>query len=193
MDQSATIRRARRDDGVPIAALLTDEIERGVAHFGTEPETEGTVLDRLERDHETYPWLVAEDRDGAFLGFASASAWNPRGAYAWCAEVSVYLTPRACGRGIGRALYGRLFAILEAQGYRSIVAAASMPNDASDRLHRSMGMRVAGEHERIGRKFGRWIDVRYYQKLVGDPGAEPGAIAPVGETIARLRDRGGGP
>jgi len=74
-----------------------------------------------------------------------------------------------------------------------VVAAASMPNDASDRLHTAMGMRVSGEHASIGFKHGRWIGVRYYQKLLGDPGDPPGPILSVNDAIARLDARGGGP
>lgn len=190
MGSGANIRLATRADAEPIAALLHDEIEHGVAHLGTEPETEHAVAARFERDRNSYPWLITEDGTGAFLGFANASAWNTRGAYAWCVQVSVYLTAGARGQGTGRALYDRLFAILEAQGYRSIVAGVSMPNEASDRLHRSMGMRVVGEHGRIGRKFGRWIDVRYYEKLLGDPGDAPEPVRSVTDAIARI---GSGP
>ena len=85
-------------------------------------------------------------------------------------------------RGLGRALYRRLFGTLEAQGYRSALAGITQPNDASVKLHESFGMRRVALFEGIGWKFGRWHDVGYWQLCFGQ--GEPGGI----RTVARLTD-----
>ncbi len=166
-----------------ITGLLNREIAEGFAHFGTAPEKEETIRGLWAAGKAFHPWLVARDGDGRFLGFAKSSAWNPRGAYAWCVEVSVYIAPGAQRMGLGTRLYGRLFEILRAQGYVTVVAGASVPNEGSDRLHRAMGMRVIGEHEAIGYKFGRWYGVRYYQGFLGEKGAVPGVVLSVAEVL----------
>lgn len=166
-----------------ITGLLNREIAEGFAHFGTEPEREETIRGLWAAHHETHPWLVARDWDGRFLGFAKSSVWNPRGAYDWCVEVSVYIAPHAQRMGLGTRLYGRLFEILRAQGYVTVVAGASVPNEGSDRLHKAMGMRVIGEHEAIGYKFGRWYGVRYYQGFLREKGSVPGVVLRVADVV----------
>ena len=180
-----TIRLAAPTDIPAITDLLNHEIEHGYAHFGTEPIAQSEAHAQFQRDHDRFAWLVARS-DGEFTGFAKAGAWKARGAYAWSAEVSIYLTPGSRGLGFGRMLYDRLFAIIRAQGFRVIMAGASMPNEASDRLHKGMGMRVVGDLTRIGFKHGRWIDVRWYQLDIGDASAPAAPPLGIGETIRIL-------
>lgn len=183
MDDGPTIALAQASDLADITALLNHEIEHGYAHFGTDPEPESKTRASWEAHKDTHPWLVARGPGGAFQGFAKASQWSARGAYDWCVEITVYIHPDAQRRGVGRALYTRLFGILRDQGYITVIAGASVPNAGSDALHKSVGMRVIGEHTSIGYKFGRWYGVRYYQGFLVDEGTEPGPVRQVSEVI----------
>ncbi|MFJ6946464.1 GNAT family N-acetyltransferase [Streptomyces wuyuanensis] len=93
------------------------------------------------------------------LGWAAASAVSDRCAYAGVVEHSVYVHPAARGRGVARALLARLIASTEAAGIWTIQSGVFPENEASLALHRSMGFRVIGTRERIGRHHGVWRDV----------------------------------
>ena len=102
---------------------------------------------RIARVNRTHAFLVAEDA-GEIAGFAYAGAHRERPAYGWTAEVSVYLGERHRGRGLGRALYEPLFALLEEQGYRIVLAGIAIPNAASVALHTSLGFNEVGVYRR---------------------------------------------
>lgn len=177
------IRRATEADCGPIADLLNDQILHGSAHFGTVPEPVEAVRAQWAQWSERYPWLVAADDRGTFLGFARASQWKTREGYHWMTEAGIYMTPAARGRGIGRPLYARLLDTLRAQGYITVVGGVTVGNAASERLHESLGMFIAGEIPMAGYKLGRWWGVRYYQLMLRDlgEGEAPGTLKPVSE------------
>jgi L-amino acid N-acyltransferase YncA len=108
------------------------------------------------------PWLVATE-DGQVVGYAYASQWNPRGAYRHTAECTAYLAPEATGRGLGTRLYEELFARLRQLGVHAVIAVIALPNPASVALHERFGMTPAGLFREVGRKFGAWINVGYWQ------------------------------
>ncbi len=168
------------DDAPAIAGLLNEQIERGVAHFSYATTDASEVLGEWRQAGERYPWLVATDDGGRFQGFARASSWNPREAYLWTVATAIYLVDGARGRGVGRALYDALFAVLAAQGFIVALAGVSIPNPASERLHEAMGMTLMGEITPAGFKHGRWVAVRWYQKRIGPcaDGDTPGEIRP---------------
>ena len=146
-------------------AVLTNTFIRDTAvHFGSTPTTaaELAAMWRAAHDGVRYPWLVAE-HDGAFAGYAKASSWRGRPAYAWTAETTIYLVPERRGTGIGRLLYGGLLGVLKAQGFRSAIGGITLPNDASVRLHETMGFQPCGVVRDAGCKFGRWHDVGFWQ------------------------------
>ncbi|WPO73202.1 MULTISPECIES: GNAT family N-acetyltransferase [unclassified Streptomyces] len=116
--------------------------------------------------------LVAQDRDpgarpGRLLGYATSSPFRPRPAYATSVEVSVYCAPDAAGRGIGTLLYKELLAALEGEDLHRAYAGIAQPNEASVRLHERFGFRHVGTYEEVGRKFGRYWDVAWYERPLG--------------------------
>jgi phosphinothricin acetyltransferase len=91
------------------------------------------------------------------------------------------------GQGLGRALYRRLLEILDAQGYRCLVAGITLPNEASVALHESFGFETVGTLERVGYKFGAWRDVASWQRHVGPADdSRPRPIRPVEDVAAWL-------
>lgn len=175
------VRPAAEHDLDAICDLVNWAILHTTAHFATKPESIESMRELWRRSHEHYPWLVCEV-DGAFAGFAKGGKWNPRCAYAWACETTVYVRPEYRRRGVGRALYERLFAILRAQGYRTLVAGITLPNPASVALHEAMGMRRGGLFPQMGYKFGRWHDVGYWVLPLGN--GPPGEILPVSSVLS---------
>ena len=111
-----------------------------------------------------FPFLVAEIA-GAPAGFAYASKWKGRCAYRYTAETTVYVD-RDCWRlGVGTALYARMLDLLKDAGYHAAIGGIALPNEASIGLHERMGFRQVAQFNEVGFKFGKWIDVGYWQRL----------------------------
>jgi phosphinothricin acetyltransferase len=124
--------------------------------------SEVEIAARIERISATHPWLVAE-LDGDTVGFAYGSPHRERAAYRWAADVTVYVSPEAQRRGVGRALYERLLSDLARQGVHVACAGITLPNAASVGLHEALGFGAVGVYRRIGFKLGMWRDVGWWQ------------------------------
>jgi len=160
-----TIRRAVRSDFAAITRLMCWAAEETAATFAASGDSETTWIARWEATRDQYPWFVAED-DGVFAGFATAGPYRTREAYAWTVESSVYVHPDHHRRGIARGLYERLIDTLRRQGYHTLVACLSVPNEASEALHDSLGMKKVGVLARMGWKFEQFYDVAFYLLLL---------------------------
>lgn len=108
--------------------------------------------------------VVVADIDGAVAGFASASAFDPRGAYETSVKTSVFLADAARGRGLGAALYGALFEALAGADVHRAYGLVTAPNPASAALHRRFGFVQVATLNEAGRKFGRFHDVMWFEK-----------------------------
>ena len=111
--------------------------------------------------------LLVADEDGLVLGFATSSPFRPRAAYATSVETSVYCDPDRIGVGIGSLLYEKLFAAIEGEDLHRAYAGVSLPNDASVSLHERFGFVKVGEYTEVGRKFGRYWNVGWFEKPLG--------------------------
>jgi phosphinothricin acetyltransferase len=110
--------------------------------------------------------LVAVEGDG-LVGYASTSRWRPKPAYETTVESSVYVRPDAVARGVGRQLYGALFEAIASEDVHTVVAGVALPNDASIALHERFGFRQVGVFRDVGRKFGKYWDVAWFQRPHG--------------------------
>lgn len=159
------IRVAREDDAAAIAAIYAPEVLEGTATFEIEPPTVGEIARRMAAGGERLPWLVW-DEAGVVLGYAYASAYRARAAYDRTVETTVYVGRGAQGRGVGRRLYAALLDRLIAAGFTQALGVIALPNEASVALHEAMGFRQVARLERVGCKFGRWLDVGYWQRAL---------------------------
>ncbi|MFG1420426.1 GNAT family N-acetyltransferase [Roseixanthobacter liquoris] len=164
------IRLATHSDLPAISAIYDAAVRTGTASFELDPPG----LEEMTRRFEAliaggYPYFAALDPDGTVLGYAYAGAFRPRVAYRWTVENSVYVTPTAQGRGIGRALMNMLIAESEARGYRQMVAViGDSANSGSIALHRACGFEDIGVLRNTGLKFGRWLDTVLMQRALGE-------------------------
>lgn len=179
-DGAVRVRPATGDDMPAICDIINHFIHASWVNFRTRPQTPEEWRSSWEHTRERYPWLVATARDRV-IGVAYAGAYKPREAYNWCAEVTVYVAADLRRRGVGRALYGRLLPILEAQGYRSLVAVIALPNPASVALHEAFGFEHVGTLQRVGFKLGEWHDTGFWQRMLPGGNAAPAAIRRVAE------------
>ena len=159
------IRDAVDADLDALKAMYDQECLFGQATFHTEPMPRSLWENRLASPHPGDQMLVAVE-DDVVLGAAWSTEYRNRAAYDGTREVSVYLTPEGQGRGLGRQLYGVLVPRLRSAGVHTLLAVVALPNDASVRLHESVGFTRVGTFREVGRKFDRWIDVTFLQLLL---------------------------
>lgn len=156
------VRTFEERDVAPSCALANHYIEHTAVHFAYKPDTEEQFRSVWIEGRERYPWIAAEI-DGEFAGYAKCGVWRTREAYALTAETGIYIAHGAQGKGVGRALYKKLIERARAAGFHLLVAGATLPNDASVRLHESVGFERVGVFSECGRKFDRWHDVIFWQ------------------------------
>ena len=115
-----------------------------------------------------FPYLAAE-LDGDVVGYAYAGPYRTRPAYRFTVEDSIYVDPKAQGRGIGRGLLDRLIAESTNRGFRLMVAViGDSAQTPSIELHRAAGFTMVGAFENIGFKFDRWLDSVLMQRALGE-------------------------
>lgn len=133
--------------------------------FETEALSEEQMRQRITEISKDYPFLVAEDDDGEVCGYAYATQFKLRQAYAYSAEVSIYVRSQSKQKGIGSKLYEKLFEQLSDTNIHAVVAGISLPNDASVLFHEKFGFKKVAHFREVGYKLGRWVDVGYWEKL----------------------------
>lgn len=180
------IRHAEPSDATGCLAIYAPFADETAVSFEGPAPSLGEFEQRMERIARTHAFLVADD-GGRIAGFAYAGVHRQRAAYRWSAEVSVYLGEDYRGQGLGRALYEPLFALLQEQGYRTLLAGISVPNPASVALHSSLGFEQVGVYRRIGWKAGAWRDVLWLARQLGDDTFETEMPPPPGPPM-RLRE-----
>lgn len=166
-DDPILVRDATPADAAACAAIYEPYVARTTVSFEVEPPDVAEMARRIAAAQEHHAWLVAE-HGGDVVGYAYAGAWRTRAAYRHTCEVSVYVDETARGGGIGTRLYAALLDRVRALGMRQAVGGATMPNDASERLHRGLGFEVVGTFREVGLKQDQWCDVRWFQKSLAD-------------------------
>ena len=167
------LRLATADDAAAIASIYAHYVTQTTVSFETEPPDEAEVRARIDACGALYPWLVACDEPTRLLGYAYASPFRTRRAYRFTVETTVYLDAGAQGRGIGRALYSALLPLLERQGFTQAIAAITLPNAASVRLHEAFGFAAAGVYRQVGYKLGQWLSVGLWQRAMAATSENP--------------------
>jgi len=159
------IRNASIDDSAAISDIYNHYVLNTIVTFEEETVSPIQMVKRLLDVQSRHPWLVYE-LEGKVVGYAYANAWKPRSAYRHTVESSMYLDPEYTGRGIGKILYSELIKRLEALNIHCMIGGIALPNEISIRLHESMGFKKTGQLTEVGMKFGKWIDVGYWNLLL---------------------------
>jgi L-amino acid N-acyltransferase YncA len=158
------IRAATAGDLEAMADIYNEAVTTSLATFDLTPQPPALFAERVASTRPGDHVVVAEDRDRV-LGMAYAVPYRPRPAYDATRETSVYLSSAARGRGLGRALYGELLRRVDADGIHACLAVVAQPNAASEALHAASGFEHVGTLREVGRKFDRWVDTAWWQRL----------------------------
>ena len=169
-----TIRKATPEDAERLLAIYTPHIEDTAITFEYDVPTVEEFRQRIKDTLREYPYLVAED-DGRIIGYAYAGPLKRRAAYQWAVETSIYLDKDYRGKGFGTVLQEALEEALRQRGILNLYACISYidPEDEylsldSVRFHEHMGFQLAARFHQCGKKFGRWYDVVWMEKIIGE-------------------------
>lgn len=157
------LRDATADDAAAIAALYNYYVINTTISFEEAPVTEADMRARMSGVADAgLPWLVATEGE-RLLGYAYSTKWRVRHAYRFSVESSVYVAQDLARAGVGSALYAALIERLRQAQVHLVIGGIAQPNAASVALHEKMGYEKAALFSEVGYKFGRWIDVGYWQ------------------------------
>ncbi len=159
------IRYANLQDAGAIVGIYNEYIINSVVTFETEPLCEEEMRTRMGGILDHYPYFVYEE-DGKVVGFCYAHPWKERAAYRYTLETTVYLSSSHVGKGLGRSLMERLINECRNCGYKALIACITAENEASVALHTKLDFEKVSHFEKVGLKFGRWLDVVDYELVI---------------------------
>jgi phosphinothricin acetyltransferase len=157
----------------PILAIFNDAIANSTALYDYQPRAAESMSTWFAAKAKgRYPVIGIEDESGELMGFASYGPFRAWPAYKYTIEHSIYVAARFRGRGLGRLLLKEIIAAAQGQDYHVMVGGIDAANAVSIRLHESLGFSHCGTVRHAGFKFGRWLDLAFYQLILRTP-AEP--------------------
>jgi phosphinothricin acetyltransferase len=182
------VRLATSADAGAVAGIYAPYVADTAITFEEVAPTEAEFAGRIETILRRDAFLVAEQA-GRVIGFAYASPHAARASYRWSVNTAIYVVRGQGRRGVGRALYEKLFPILIAQGYAVAIAGITLPNEASIGIHERFGFRRIALFSNVGYKLGAWRDVGWWERSLMSPlpakPAEPVALPGLG-TVSGL-------
>ena len=169
------LRNAVPADAAALREIYRYYVEKTAVSFEYDTPTTEEFARRIRNTTAHFPYLVLEE-EGVPRGYAYAGPFVGREAYKYSCEMTIYLAPDTRGRGYGRALYEALEKALAALGFLNLYACIGDPvgeedeylTRASERFHRRMGYEKVGVFHKCGCKFGRWYNMIWMEKLLGE-------------------------
>jgi len=161
-----------RRHSTPILAIFNEAIANSTALYDYKPRAAESMIGWFEtKARGRYPVIGIEDDAGTLVGFGSYGAFRAWPAYKYSVEHSIYIDSRFRGQGHGRVLLEALVAAAIGQEYHVMVGGIDAANAVSIRLHERAGFTHSGTIAQAGFKFGRWLDLAFYQKILATPAA----------------------
>jgi len=161
-----------RRHSAAILAIFNEAIANSTALYDYQPRVAESMVGWFEaKARGRYPVIGIEDDAGTLMGFGSYGAFRAWPAYKYTVEHSIYIDTRFRGRGIGRRLLEAVVDAAVKQDYHVMVGGIDAANAVSIRLHERLGFRHCGTVAQAGFKFGRWLDLAFYQKILATPAA----------------------
>lgn len=163
------LRLATGADAEAICRIHNQGIEDRVATLETELRTAEERQQWLQSRSPRHPVIVAENAQGEVVGWGSLNVFNPREAYRYVADFSVYAERAWRGKGVGRALLSRLIELGHQHGFHKLVLSAFPTNTGGMALYEKLGFRTVGIYKEQGLLDGKWVDTIVMEKLfIGD-------------------------
>ncbi len=172
--ENIVIRSATVKDAEVLLNIYAYYVENTAITFEYDVPTLEEFEQRILNTLKKYPYLVIE-KEGQIMGYAYAGPFKERSAYDWSAELSIYLAKDAVRCGLGRMLYEALEVEMKKRGYLNLYACIGYPIEEDEYLtknsaefHAHLGYQLVGEFHKCGYKFGRWYNMIWMEKLIGE-------------------------
>lgn len=179
LSKDIKIRTADASDAQALLEIYAPYIIKTAVTFEYEVPELSDFQKRIETTLKRYPYLVAEE-DGEILGYAYTGIFKERAAYDWAAEVSIYVKENKRGFGVGGRLYAALEEISHEQHILNLNACISYADKEDEYLtwdsvhfHSHLGYSMVGKFHQCGYKFGRWYDMVWMEKTIGEHPMDP--------------------
>ncbi len=160
------IRLATASDAEAICRIYNQGIEDRIATLETEVRTPDERRQWLAARSPRHPVIVTENVLGEVIGWGSLNAFNPREAYRFVADFSVYVERAYRGKGAGSVLLERLIELARQHGFHKLVLSAFPSNAGGIALYTKHGFRTVGIFKEQGQLDGRWVDTVIMEKLL---------------------------
>ena len=174
MNDHVTIRNATADDAQRLVDIYAYYVEHTAITFECSVPSVEDFRARMRKVMESYPYLVLEEK-GVICGYAYAGPFVGREAYMHSCEMTIYLDPAVKGQCYGRMLYEALEKELKERGFLNLYACIGDPIEEdeyltrnSEQFHRHMGYTKVGTFHQCGYKFGRWYNMIWMEKIIGE-------------------------
>lgn len=169
-----TIRLATTEDAKALLNIYAPYVEQTAITYEYDAPTVEEFRNRIAKVLEKFPYLIAEE-GGEAIGYAYASTFRPRPAYNHCVEMSIYIDKSKRHTGVGKALYAELEKRLKAQGILNLnasITTTDFPDDHvtqdSELFHAALGYTKVAHFHKCGYKFGKWYDMIWMEKMIGE-------------------------
>jgi len=158
-------RPVEREDARAICDIYNHYVKETTITFEEDAVSADEMADRIEKITSSHPWFVLEE-EGELVAYAYASPWRVRSAYRFSSELTVYVHKDWRGRGFGSAIYSHLIQTMIDKGAHCLYGGIALPNEGSAAIHEKLGFSKCGHFHEVGFKFGKWIDVGYWEKVI---------------------------
>ena len=160
-----------------ILAIFNDAILNSTALYVYQPRTMEFMAEWFEtKARGNFPVIGAVNEAGELLGFGTFGTFRAGTAYKYSVEHSVYVAARFRHQGVGKTLLRETIAAAQAQDYHVLIGGIDSQNAVSIALHKQFGFEFAGRINHAGFKFGRWLDVDFYQLILPTPARPVGGV-----------------
>lgn len=153
-----------------ILAIFNEAILNSTALYDYKPRSRDSMAAWFENKRKgNFPVIGAVDASGELLGFGSYGTFRAWPAYKYTVEHSIYVAAPHRGKGLGKLLLQEVINTAQEQNYHALVGGIDSSNTPSIQLHQRFGFQHAGTIRQVGFKFGRWLDLAFYELLLRTP------------------------
>ncbi len=159
------VRLATPADAAAICTIYNQGIEDRIATLETDLRTLEERRQWLLARGPRHPVIVAEAGD-EIVGWGSLNPYNPRKAYDYVVDFSVYVERSWRGKGVGSLLLPRLVELAREHGFHKMMLSAFPSNEAGMALYEKFGFRTVGIMKEMGKLDGKWVDTIVMEKIL---------------------------
>ncbi len=190
MNTTVSIRMATKADAKEILEIYAPYVKDTAISFEYDVPSVEEFSERINNILNKFPYVVAVENN-KIIGYAYASSFKDRVAYDWAVETTIYLRQDCQGKGVGKKLYLALEKILKRQNILNLnacIAYTSTENEnltnASMHFHERLGYKKVAHFTKCGYKLGKWYDMIWMEKIIGEHSAIPKPVVPISELQA---------